>query len=99
MCTCVKNISRGEVKNARRDYYCMASDFIRECILANRYDYKLTFTEWRKIIAMREKNWKIPKGEPYIWQFNNQDGEIFTFKANKEMHDICAKYDLYGEFC
>lgn len=99
MCSCIQIIHDGNVKKSRKEYTCMAWEFIRESILTYRKDFKLTFSEWRMIVRMREKKGKILKGEPYYWQFNTGDGDVWTFRASKEMYDLCVKYDLFPCEC
>lgn len=98
MCSCIQIIEDGEVKKARKVHYCMAFENIKESVLSYRRDFKLTFSEWRQVIIMRDKHGLILKGESYYWQRNKAD-DIYTFKANKAMHDICVKYDLYPCEC
>lgn len=54
-----------------------------------------TRPELRVISKARKNNWKIVPGQKYTRQNNKQCGEIYTFKAITEVHDICIKYDLY----
>lgn len=75
---------------ARKEHFCMACDFIREACNQEIF----TFSEYRDIIKMKKKNWKILKGEKYLCQVNKDD-EIYRFKASYEMHKLCLKYDLY----
>lgn len=79
---------------ARKEYDCDASIFITECLLP--YDTSpLTFTEKRQVVIARRNNYKIQKGQVYIRQFNNQEGQVFTFRAIPEMHAICVRLKLY----
>ena len=78
---------------ARKDYDCEASLFVREC---NTVDF-MTFAERRVIVKARKNGWRIKKGQRYVRQFNTYSGDTWTFRAIPEMHDICAKYDIYPE--
>lgn len=80
---------------ARKEHYCMASDFINEG--GNLRGYTFTFSEWRAIIKARDNNWKIIPGQKYLKQFVSYEGSAYTFKAIPEIHAICLKYDYYQE--
>jgi len=77
---------------ARKAHNCMACDFILSCGV-NGFGY--TFAELRLIVKARRNNYKIVKGQKYIRQNNICDGDIYTFKAIPEMHELCLKYDHY----
>lgn len=77
----------------------MAYENIRESILSYPRDYNLKFSEWRAIVNMRDNHGMINKGDSYYWQFNSNNDGAYVFKANKAMHDICVKYDLYPCDC
>lgn len=78
---------------ARKNHYCMASEWLNQC--GNLRGLTFTFSEWRAIIKARDNNWEIQKGDIYINQRNVDCGDIFTFKAIPEIHEICIKYDYY----
>tara|TARA_R110001632_G_scaffold136095_1_gene251644 strand:- start:67 stop:342 length:276 start_codon:yes stop_codon:yes gene_type:complete len=77
---------------ARKDHDCMASDFI----LASGSDgFGYSFAELRVIAKAKKHNYKIVKGQKYIKQNNKADGELYTFKAIPEMHQICLDHGHY----
>lgn len=78
---------------ARKEYYCDASVWVNEFYENGLFSY----SDLRKIVKMRQRNWKIQKGEKYLYQANVVWGDFFVFRANLEMHEICLKYDLYPE--
>lgn len=78
---------------ARKEHVCMASEFVREAMNQGIF----TFNEYRDIIKMKRKDWKIKKGEEYLRQGIVSDGHVYTFKANLEMDYLCVEYDLYPE--
>jgi hypothetical protein len=49
---------------ARKDYRCMASDFLRDL----GWD-GLTFSDKRKVVIARRDKWMIRKGSRYVCQF------------------------------
>lgn len=75
---------------ARKEYNCMASEWISN----EEHDIfaEMTFSE-KKILAKawREKC-KILPGQKYIRQCMKEDGELYTYRARIDMHDICLKY-------
>jgi len=77
---------------ARKEHDCMASEFI----LADGVNgFGYSFADLRIIAKAKKNKFKIIKGQKYIRQNNKFDGELYTFKAIPEMHQICLNYDLY----
>lgn len=78
---------------AIKDHECMACTWILNGgIDGNGFSRDVL----RVLAKARKNNWKILKGQEYIRQFNKQDGEVYTFKAIPEVHQICLDLDLYG---
>lgn len=94
MCSCIQVINEGVVKKARKDHECGASLFIRDHVHELSW-LKLKFSELREVVRMKNNGWKIKKGDSYIWQFNNNHGDVYLFKANKTIHEICVRHGLY----
>jgi hypothetical protein len=78
---------------ARKQHNCSACEFILDCGV---HGFGYTFAELRLIAKAKRNNYKIVKGQKYLKQNNVCDGEIYTFKAIPEMHELCLKYDHYG---
>jgi len=55
----------------------------------------VSFTERRAIVKARKNNWRIQKGEKYMKQVGVFDGDLSTFRAIPEIHQICYKYEFY----
>lgn len=89
-------IAEDHIKKARKDHRCSACEFMREN-LSEIGSGRIAFSELRAVARAKKSNYKILKGEPYIRQRNVLDGDIYTFKAIPEIHDICLKYELYPE--
>ena len=81
---------------ARKEHLCNASWFFCDYDINIIRGAKYSFSEWRAIIKARNNNWKIQKGQKYLNQRNVQEGQIYTFKAIPEIHDLCVKHDLYN---
>ena len=78
---------------ARKDYNCMACEWFNNS--GYIAEEELTKEELAAYKKAEDSNFEIKKGEEYIRQNNKYDGEIYTFRAIPEMHEICIKYDLY----
>ena len=77
---------------AMREHTCMACDWVLQFgIDGNGF----TRPELRALSRARKSNWKIIKGQGYIRQGNEFEGELYTFRAIPEIHAICIKYDIY----
>jgi len=78
----VQVISESKPK-ARKDYWCMASEFLTN---GDIRDCTFTFTEWRYIVKAKRNNWKVKKGEIYTRQACTDGGHLllsqkFTLSA------------------
>lgn len=89
----IEVIKSTSVKAAQKEYDCMSSPFVSNCI----YDFDgLSFAEKRAFILARASGFKIKVGDPYIHQFNRAEGIVYTFRAIPAMHAICIAHDLYA---
>lgn len=93
MCQLLKQI---DVKAAKKDHDCMASDWIREGLPLGT-NTGFSFTELRQIAISKNDGWRILKGTPYIRQSVIHGSEFTCFKARPEIHAICIEHDLYPE--
>lgn len=75
---------------ARKDYRCQACEWI----LNEGFD-GFTISEYRLLVKAKRDGWKIKKGQKYVKQFCEYDGEVYTWRARPEIHAICLKHDLY----
>lgn len=94
MCCCVTVINEKRVV-ARKDYTCDSCLFLREGL--DNIENRLTEEERASIEKAKANGWKILKGQQYIRQFNSTEGQTYTFKSIPEIHNICIKYELYGD--
>ena len=88
------NLSSRIIK-ARKVHDCDASCIIEECI--SEIVSILTFKEKRAVVRMIAQKGKILPGQKYLYQANIFDGDFCIFCADLEMHQICARLDLYVE--
>ncbi len=79
---------------ARKSHNCDACDFILNGGISG---FGYSFAELRLIAKAKKNNFNIVKGQKYINQNNKCMGDIYTFKAIPEMHELCLKYELYDE--
>ena len=77
---------------ARKEHDCMASEFIFNSGI-NGFGY--SFAELRVIAKAKKNKFKIVKGQKYTKQNNKYNGELYTFKAIPEMHQICIDHNHY----
>jgi hypothetical protein len=78
---------------AKNDYICSACEWVINCDVFD----DCTFSEKKAIVLAKRNNWKIKKGEVYMYQVNIWCGDFNVFKGIPAMHNICLKYDLYEE--
>jgi hypothetical protein len=92
----VRNICT-KIYKARKDHNDDSAFLIVEALDYIRSCKRLTFTEMRAIAELKANVWKIKKGQLYEAQFNEMDGEIYTFKTLPAIAAICRKLRLYDE--
>lgn len=78
---------------ARKDYDCMACDWLNQSGYANEQD--LTPEEWAAYQKAENNGFKVKKGEKYIRQNNKFEGVVYSFIGIPDIDAICHKYDLY----
>lgn len=81
---------------ARKEYECLAYGVI--CNTGWTVDdLDLNEGELASIAQIEERGGKIQKGEVYVRQFCEQNGDHYSWIANIEMHQICLDHELYEE--
>jgi hypothetical protein len=90
----IETLSENRPK-ARKEYRCMAYEWIQACGINDAVEIVKTFSEKRAIVEMRNKRGRIQKGEIHICARIKQDGNLVTFRANVAMDEIARKYDFY----
>ena len=84
---------------ARKEYDCMACEWLFNILTKDLRqlfnDYSFTLSEKKAIIMARDNDYKIVKGQKYIRQCIKDGGNLSTFIAIPEMHEICWKHDIY----
>ena len=89
---CVEVIQESR-PTARKDHICNASEILYES-LPYMID-EMSFKEKRAVVKARRNKWHIKKSAVYVRQVNKMDGEVYTFKAIPDIHQICIDHDLY----
>ena len=74
---------------ARKEY----DDQGWEHISNSRRDF--SFSDLRKIVKIKKKNYRILKGEKHIKITGKYEGMMDTFRISFDADFICNKYDLY----
>jgi hypothetical protein len=77
---------------ARKFHGCNACDHLLSGGI-DQFDFLPTENE--AIERAKSNGWKIQKGDKYYNQVGIYDGNFQNFKAIKEIHDICLKYNYY----
>lgn len=92
-------LSERTVKHARKEYYCSGCESIQSYT-----DFKdlarnvpMTFSEKRSLVEVKNRNYRIRKGDSHIRQTIVFDGELYCNKIIPEIHELAIKYKLYGE--
>ena len=79
---------------ARKEHDCCCFDIY----LASGYGAIDVPCEYREAIHdMRDKKGKIQIGEEYIMWSGMADGEFFTARANKRMHELICEMEWFDE--
>jgi len=95
-------LSERNVKHARKDYPCDAcyillQEYGKLQLFINENSWRLSTQELQILRDIERNGFKIKKGEPYLRIAGVFDGEFNEFKANKQIHDICLKYNVYED--
>lgn len=82
---------------ARKDYYCDAWVFLEQYGSLRQIinELNITFAEKRVIIKTWKDGRKIRKGTKYTKQNNKMSGDVYTFRAIPEIHEVCIKNEMY----
>ena len=78
---------------ARKDYSCNLAESAGEI----DWPTGMTFSEIRSLVIYQNKGRKILKGEIYICQFNEWEGQVYQFKMDKSIFEIFCKYRLFPD--
>lgn len=87
-------LSESATITAKKSYQCDASIYVRESISSAGF----SISEFREIVRMKRKNWKIQPGQTYYKQVSKQNGDIVVFRADPEMLKLCEKYELFPDW-
>lgn len=93
----VQVINSTNVKSARKNHNCSACEWL---LYGGSFqdladNYPLTYAEKRELVKAKQNKYEIQKGEPYLKQFNKNEGQVYYFKSIPAIHQICCKYNLY----
>ena len=92
----MSRIIRTSYPIANKEHECMASVWLTECGESPSY-LGMTISETKHWVKARQNRYKIIKGQKYLNTVQVWDGEFGVFKAIPEIHELCLKYDLYGD--
>jgi hypothetical protein len=60
-------------------------------------DLGMTDEEIQTILTAARNKWRIEIGEVHYSQTGVYDGELYSYRAPKGIHEILVKYDMYTE--
>lgn len=98
------DVIRESIQKARKEYCDDGLEWIDQYISDKGWSdgwlggLKPSFADFRILVWIknnRKEASRIFPGQRYISQFNNQDGEVFTYRTKTIFHDICVKLKLY----
>ena len=87
-------VFKNKIVTARKEHDCSACEMISNG--DNPEDW-MEVDELIVYLKVKEKGFKINPGDRYIFQTGVYDGELYTYRAIPEIHDICVKYDIFGD--
>lgn len=78
---------------ARKEHHCQASDWILN------FPYTEYFDEEEKEVfdQARREDFKILVGTKYMMFQGKWNGEFTTYRARKDLNDLCIKYEIFDE--
>lgn len=84
-------------RRARKEHVCDGfRDVLRYMSTKDLLEIASLPHEQSFILEMKERGYKIQKGDIYEEQTYAGDGECYTLKVSKPMEEIMNKYNLYG---
>lgn len=88
----MSHVLSSHLRNSKKSYHCQAYDWIREGL-----DEKIirSLEDLKTCAQIRQEGGQILPGMLYYDIRILQEGRIYTFRARKDSHEICLKYDLY----
>lgn len=87
-------INSNVLKIASKDMKCDASAWLKINLTEELFN-QMTSEEQESVLKAKRNQFLIKKGEAYIRQFGVYDGKKYVSKFNKQINEICAKYNLY----
>lgn len=85
-----------KVKTARKKYGCAASEWIINYGSLSELmdDYKMPFSDRRKLAIMHAERYKIFPGTKYLEQVGIFEGDFYCVQCRLDAVEICKKYHL-----
>jgi len=85
-----------KIVTASKDYHCMACEWINDA-WNEAHINQLAVDELIAYQKAKANNFRIKKGEKYIYQAGVYDRSFYVFRGIPEMNYLCHKYELYPE--
>lgn len=89
-------ILHNKIKTARKQYDCAASEWIINYGRLSELmdDYKMPFSDKRKLAIMNQERYKIFPGDKYLEQVGVFDGDFMCLQCRLDAVEIVKKYNL-----
>lgn len=92
MIQCIRTTER----IARKEHICDGfRDVFRSLGFRDLQEIVTDTSELVFLIEMKDRGYKIQKGERYLEEAYVGDGELYTLRVSKPMKEIMDKYNLY----
>lgn len=85
-----------KVKTARKTYDCAASEWITNYGKLSELmdDYKMPFSDKRKLAIMKHEKFKVLPGNKYLEQVGICEGDFYCVQCRLDAVEIVKKYEL-----
>jgi hypothetical protein len=88
-----------KIKTARKQYDCAASEWISNygSLAEMMDDYKMPFSDRRKLAIMKKEKFKVLIGTKYLEQVGIYEGDFNCLQCRLDAVEICRKYGLFED--
>ena len=92
-------IFESTTRKARKDHLCDACDLLLKLVNNTAEtiakDLRCTEDELKALRAAESNDWKVKKGDEYLFCSGVYDDAFFTNHSIPAIHSICVQYDIY----
>lgn len=95
MCSCI-TVIHSSTQKAKKEYECGLAEHVGEVEFPRG---KMKFGEIRSLVIYHRNKRRIKPGDLYVRQFNEYEGDTYTWRGKKDIYDLLCKYDLFPCVC